>query len=131
MAMLFLYTYAYGLTATLFRSLFLARGQAGITWIIFLILVALGSAIPYLLGFMLHWRQWRFDSHYGWLLTNPAAAMIAASDINFEMREVFYLFVAAWAALVTVLNLRWFIRQVQDFKPFAGPTTDKEAPLAA
>lgn len=127
-AMLFLYTYAYGLTATLFRNLFLARNQAAITWVIFLILVALGSAVPYLVGFMLYWREWRFDSHYGWLLTNPAAAMMAASDASFGPREVFLLFVSAWAGIVTVLNLRWFIRQVRGFKPFAGPTTDKEPP---
>jgi len=75
-----------------------------------------------LLTFLLHQRDWSFTTHYTWLLTAPPAG-IAVMLMMLEHATVF-LFLFAWAGLVTVLNLPWFFRQIRRFRPFV-PTTSQ------
>lgn len=126
MSILFLYTYCYALTATIFRKLLLPQSWAGLTWIVMLVLVALGSAGPYILSFMIHWRDWNFNTHYPWLLTNPVAAAVAIADRHFPHKDVFVIFAGIWAGVVGAVNLPWFFKQLRDFKPYVPP-----APVAA
>ena len=121
MGVVFLYTYCYALTAIFLRNTIL-RIHPVYTWVLWITLVALGSAIPYLLTFLLHQRDWSFTTHYTWLLTAPPAG-IAVMLMMLEHATVF-LFLFAWAGLVTVLNLPWFFRQIRRFRPFV-PTTSQ------
>jgi hypothetical protein len=130
-AMLFLYVYCYCLTAVALRRLLLARELAVFTWVLAVFLMALGSAVPLLLAFLVHGGRWTFYTDYGWTLFNPIAGMIAAGDgmSRPQMRDAFFLTVLIWAALATVLNLPWFLRQMARFRPYVPGSAPAPAPV--
>lgn len=122
LAVAFLYLYCYALTAVLVRRTLLERGQTVYTWVVMVLLVAAGSALPILVVFLLFQRI-EFAQHYVWMLTNPVAGLIGVGDYRFHAREFILAFVAAWAGLVTLLNVPWFARQFRTFRPFAGKSS--------
>src|SRR5262249_42264778 len=69
-----LFTFAYGMTALFLRSRLLTRVSAAYTWVIALLLMALGSVGPALLG-LLYYAQNKgtSDSLYPFLALNPFA----------------------------------------------------------
>jgi hypothetical protein len=118
MGVMFAYTYCYALTAIFLRNTIL-RIHPVYTWVLWITLVALGSAIPFLLTFLLHQRGWSFTTHYTWLLTAPPAGMAVVGDSRMILEHAtVFLFLFAWAALVTLLNAAWFFRQIYRFRPF-------------
>jgi hypothetical protein len=118
MAVLFVYTYCYALTAIFLRNT-IFRIHPVHTWVLWITLVALGSAIPFLLTFLLHQRGWNFATHYTWLLTAPPAGMAVVGITHMVSDHgTVFLFVFFWAGLVTVLNIPWFFRQIRRFRPF-------------
>jgi hypothetical protein len=128
MGVMFLYIYCYVLTAVFLRNTIL-RIHPVYTWVLWITLVALGSAIPFLATFLLNPRGWSFSTHYTWLLTIPPAGMVAVGNpFMIAEREVVLLFVSAWAVLVTVLNAPWFYRQIRRFRPFV-PTSSQAREL--
>jgi hypothetical protein len=115
MALLDLYTYCYALTAVLVCRWLPFKFKP--VWLVALILVALGSALPYVFIFLLSDnRMWTLDSGYHWLFTSPFAAMIGVERHGWE----FGFFAGAWALLVTLLNLPWFVGQIRAFRPYTG-----------
>jgi hypothetical protein len=128
--LMFGYTYCYALTAVFLRNT-LIKIQPIYTWILSLALLALGSALPYLASFLLHYRDWAFSTHYRWLLTDPIAGMLVVSDHDLGAEKVAIAFVLAWAALVTALNGRWFIRQMRRFRTYAVRTASGGESLSA
>jgi hypothetical protein len=120
MLLLFLYVYCYAMTAVLFRQTLLARGQAQFTWVVMIFLIAIGSALPYLMVFLFHQKDFRFQYHYYWLVTNPAAGLAGVGDYRFQIGNVFFVFTGIWAALITIVNVPWFVRQMRRFRPFTG-----------
>jgi hypothetical protein len=135
--LVFLYTYAYALTAVLLRHTILKFVPALYTWVLMIVLLALGSAVPLLVAAMWHQGRWRYDQHYYYLFANPFAALadFGGGPGGMTHQGDFHLFVAAWAALVTALNLPWFIRQVRRFRPYlpreAMPPRVVQVPIAA
>ena len=125
MGVMFLYTYCYALTAIFLRNTIL-RIHPVYTWVLWITLLALGSAIPFLLTFLMHQRDWAFSTHFTWLLTAPAAGMAVVADWHLEplARQVVFLFLFSWVGLVTILNGPWFFRQFRRFRPFV-PTTSQ------
>jgi hypothetical protein len=117
MLLLFLYTFAYALSAVLVRrALWRYVPRVG-TWVVMLILAGLVSVLPLLVGVLWQQSRWHYQTHYYWLLTNPVAAMMSVVDYRSDQREVFHLFVGGWAGLVAVLNVTWFFRQMRRFHP--------------
>jgi hypothetical protein len=129
-AMLFLYVYCYGLTAVALRRLLLPREQAIFTWVVGAMLMALGSAVPLVLAFLVHGGRWSFFSDYGWMLFNPIAGMIAAGEgySRPHVRDAFFVTVLSWAAVATLLNLPWFFRQMARFRPYVAGRTPAPVP---
>jgi hypothetical protein len=119
MTMMFAYTYCYALTAVFLRRV-LIKVQPIYTWILVLALMALGSALPYLVTFLIHYREWSFATHYHWLLTSPDVGMRLVGDSAIGGEGIAFVFVSCWAGIVTLLNAPWFIRQLYRFRPYAG-----------
>jgi hypothetical protein len=110
------YAYCYALTAVFVR-LTLIKIQPVYTWLVALALIALGSSLPYLATFLIHYRDWAFSTHYLQVLTNPGAGMRLVSEPELRAEGVALAYVSCWAAIVTVLNGPWFIRQIRRFRP--------------
>jgi hypothetical protein len=128
MAMIVLYTYDYALAAVLLRR-FVVKVKGVYTWVLMVVLVALGSAVPFLVAFLFLFRDWRFERHYAALLTNPFTAAYVASDRHYEHQGEFFLFAGAVAAVLTLLSIPWFARQVRAFQPHVSWRPAPEPPL--
>lgn len=112
MTVMNLYLLCYALTAALLRRYLLKRISTNLTWLIALVLIALGATIPFLIGtlaFMNNPDWWQED--YGrWLVGNPFVWDVAAH------RELYLSIGIVWAAMLIALNLHWFLERVQKFK---------------
>jgi hypothetical protein len=126
MAGLGLYAYCYALTAALVRRVFLPRVPTGYTWVVFLALLVAGSVLPFLGAFLVLYGEWRYQTHFFWLLPNPAAAVGEFADPRASLRAgVYWLFVGGWAGLITLASVPWFGRQWLRFRPLAAKPTDR------
>ncbi len=131
--MIGLYTFAYALTAVLVRRVSPWKIPAGFTWVVLLVLWAAGSIVPFLISFLLFYQNWNYESHFGWLLTNPFVAIGDVSNFHHNHAEFFLTFAAVWAGLVTVLSIPWFVRQCRRFRPYASQSANQargELPFA-
>jgi hypothetical protein len=123
MGLITLHTYSYCLTGVLVRrGLTTYRLRPGHTWVVTLVLVTFGIAIPFLVAFFLSLGRpyARYDDfeHVLWGLTNPIMAGIDA-----PYRWWYIGFAGVWAVAVTLMNLPWFIRQVEEFRPYQSKAT--------
>jgi hypothetical protein len=122
-----LYSYAYALTAVLLRKVWPLKVPAAYTWVLCLFLLALGCTVPPLTSFLLLGREWRYETHFAWLLSNPFAAVANAADQRYDhLSSVFLTFAGVWAGVVTLLSLPWYGRQLRGFRPY----TSRSAALA-
>jgi hypothetical protein len=120
MAILGLYTFCYALTAVFVRKASPWKVSASYTWIILIALMLLGSSLPFLASYLIFFQEWRYESHYYWLLSNPiAAAVEVTSPLGFDRQTTFFLFAAVWAGLALLVTLPWFVRQIRGFRPQA------------
>src|SRR5579883_1206401 len=114
------YTYCYSLTAAVIRRL-LAKSSfpPGYTWVIGVILVGCGCALPYIVRFALfeHSRYGYPDELTFLYLTNPFVMIIEA--VRYTETHLLYTiaFLSAWGLTVTMVNLPWFVKQIQKFQP--------------
>lgn len=116
-----LYVLSYALTAVLVRRFSPWPIPALYTWVVMVVLVVVGSVLPFLVDFLLFFRDWRFEDQYPWLLTVPVAGFAAIGDERCRhFAWVFYAFAGSWAAAAALLNGPWFIRQLLRFRPRAG-----------
>lgn len=108
-----LYAYCYALTGAALRRYLLRRLPPGATWLVSVVLLALGSIVPFLIGYLLSFGEvWKTEEVGGWLIGNPFAWGIK------ESRELYFIFTCAWAAPVTAVNLPWLIEAIKNFRPF-------------
>ncbi|MCI0376741.1 MAG: hypothetical protein L0215_03970 [Gemmataceae bacterium] len=136
-----LYVYCYAMTAVFVRNVLFRHVEAIFNWVIFIFLLAIGSLVPFLIFFLLLFREWNYQEHFYALLTNPFVAIWEFAEGRFFRNQNVYLtFAVSWAALATLLNLPWFFRQFLRFRPLefgAGPqiavasTGSVTAPLEA
>jgi hypothetical protein len=132
-----LYVYAYALTAVLCRRAFFGdRLRPVHTWVLMAILVAVGSALPYVFILTLPDNSLMFERENTWvILTNPVTAAMSAANqqltdiANFDWLCLF--FVAAWSVVVTMLSMPWLMRQLHDFRPPSRPSGGKVPAVAA
>jgi hypothetical protein len=117
-----LFTFCYGLSGVLVRGLLRDRVRPVYTWLVSLVLLGLGSALPALAAYF-----WYHDRNYlpresieWWLLPNPILAVVEVVSgrnwgTNFDTACLW--FTGSWAVLVALLCLPWFLRQVDRFRP--------------
>jgi hypothetical protein len=126
MLLLALYAYAYGLLAVVCRRVFLRHHlRPVLTWLVGLILVALGCALPYLFLLVFAQNAAQFEHQHPWvLLTNPFASVMTAGDalrerVPWSFADSCVVFVSSWAMLMTLVCLPWVFQQIQAFRPLA------------
>ena len=109
-----LYGFCYSMTAVFLRRTLLARWlSAKFTGLVALFLLALGSIVPYLVGYLIFFGSPANSERTAIsLLTNPFAL-----DFDSGYRSVFLLFAGGWALIIALLNLSWFHRAIADFRP--------------
>jgi hypothetical protein len=121
-----LYTACYSLTAVALRHYLLpGRVRPLVTWVIALLLVGLGSALPALAAYFLYFREWAAHAQETWwLLSNPFASVIELTEVGRHAGVVHpdyprqcLLFTGTWAAAAALLCLPWFVRQALRFRP--------------
>jgi hypothetical protein len=113
-ASLALYAMAYSLTAVFLRRLFLRRRlTADKTWVVVLLLLALGGAVLPILGLAL--LAGAGGDTGLWLLTSPMAAGHNALEMTAP------LFAGLWALVALLVNLPWLSRQWRFFRPLPPP----------
>jgi hypothetical protein len=129
MGVMVLYTYCYAMTAAWLRRVFLPRVPGGYTWIILIVLVTAGCVMPFLLSFLLLNPGAPYAAHVPWLLPDPGVAMSEFSGPSAnDYRFAFLGFACAWAGLITLLSVPWFVRQIRGFRPFAGGAARSQEP---
>ena len=106
-----LYAWSYALTAVHLRRWVLARRlPRSLTGLLALGLVAAGSTLPFLVGYLVFYDSWQPDRERIWLFGNPFA-------LDIESHRGSYVFFAAlWAAAVGGLALPWFRAQFRRFR---------------
>src|SRR5262249_33191941 len=104
-----LYAFAYAMSALLARRYIFSRWVASkYTWLVGLLLLAVGCILPFLIGYMVAFGSFRKASDIGaFLVTNP---FVLGLD---EFQDTYLIFAGGWAALVGVLNADWFIEQIK------------------
>jgi hypothetical protein len=118
--LLVVYVYCYALTAAWLRRTFLPRLPTGYTWIVLLVLLLAGSALPFLVSFLIHYPDTSYARHVYWLLPNPGVAVMEVGTVFGRYETAFIVFAGVWAALITLASVPWFVRQVRGFRPFGG-----------
>lgn len=123
LALLALYTFDYCMTAVWLRSVLLAGPiKAAYTWVIALVLWALGIALPWPLLFLLRNDEWRMgQSSPWWQVSNPFSTIYTCVWEHGAEAAVFrercLVFLSVWALGVSLGCLPWMIRQMQRFRP--------------
>lgn len=110
--LLAIYLFCYGMTAIPVRRLLGMRVQHQHTWIVALLLLAFGCAVPFLIAFFVMFGRWNYNQDYYWLLGNP---FVAAAD--HPHGDSFLLFSLVWAGAALAVNLLWMLRQCRAFRP--------------
>jgi hypothetical protein len=127
------YAYCYALTAVLFRRA-MPRGafKPEYTWVVGLCLFALGCVLPLVAEASLYTRQSRglYRDELLWLhLPNPFVVLDRATRTTGDkIVGLAAVFLAAWAAAVTLLNARWLFRQAAGFRPPARTASPEDLP---
>jgi hypothetical protein len=127
MGVMVLYVYCYALTAAWIRRVFLPRLPGGYTWIVFLILLAAGMAVPFLMSFLLFNPSAPYAIHVPWLLPNPGVALGEFGNYGPHC-SIFLTFAGSWAVVITLASVPWFVRQVRGFRPFTSAAGRSEMP---
>jgi hypothetical protein len=123
MAGLSLYTFAYCLTAVFVRSaLFGNKVKPALTWILAATLMGLGSVIPPVIYYFLHFNPYDYtDNGNWWLMGSPiwATVEIASGSSHSGRRfDLIYLtFAGVWSGVIALLSLPWAWRQWGRFRP--------------
>lgn len=120
------YIYCYCMTAVGIRRLLCKTPfQPHITWLLAILLFALGSIVPQLVDFALDEysnHSYDYSNNIGIFLTSPidiigrSTRNIIVTDSYIDMAGIF---VVGWAVLATLLNGRWILKQMENFRPAA------------
>ncbi|MST00499.1 MAG: hypothetical protein EXS29_04200 [Pedosphaera sp.] len=120
-----LYLLAYALTAVWLHRRFLANLSAKFASVIFLLMPPLLFLIPTLFFFFVNRLSWDvMDERQLGSLFNLFVDKVRNNHLFEHL-----LFAGGWLLLILLLNARWLIRQIQDFKPYR-PEEDESSRYA-
>jgi hypothetical protein len=130
LALFALYVFDYCLTALFLRNTVVSKQLPPLfTWLLALVLGALGCMLPYVILFVFFNDQLRHDDVSPWaLITNPFITIYnfaqvwamrpgSASVADRSFATGCVVFASTWAVVVTLLCLPWAIRQMRRFHP--------------
>lgn len=118
------YTYCYCLTAVLVRRMLPKPAfQSYATWLLAVILVALGCIIPRGIFEVIYQKSisasyWHAD--FWIVMTNPFVVIDRLGHYSGQYSstgEYAAIFLAFWGVVITLINAMWFFRQIVNFKP--------------
>ena len=125
-----LYTYCYSMTAVLVRSyLFPSKIGTGVTWVVVLLVLGLGTTIPWFFALLTTSPGMYSNQFAWWMLPNPFGPLfeLEVRGINHENVAIRFLFLAIWATLVTGGALPWAMQQFSRFhRPMPRVTLEPE-----
>jgi hypothetical protein len=118
-----LYAFDYCMLAVWVRNVFLYKHiKAAYTWVVALLLCALGFSLPYPLLYLFNSEDWRFGRiSPWWQISNPLATLYhcleyRGSEVDeFRMGTIFFL--SVWALVLLLACFPWFLRQMRRFHP--------------
>jgi hypothetical protein len=106
------YAFAYALTALLIHRKFLSRRPPKLAGLLAVLLAGAWAIVPSIVFFFLNQLSWK--SVEGMQLGNIFNIFYLRDD----GQRIFHLwFALGWLILATVLNLKWFVAQVKNFRP--------------
>jgi hypothetical protein len=114
-----LYTYCYCMTAVLIRTYLLSsRIGTGVTWVVVLLVLGVGTTLPWFLAMLTTPSGMRYNQFAWWLLPNPFSPLFDTEGgrINYENIAIRFLFLGIWATLVTVGAIPWGVQQFSRFR---------------
>jgi hypothetical protein len=114
---LVLYVFAYSLTALFIHRTFLPRRPAKLAGLLAVLLVAGWALIPPAILFFINELSWK-------TVDSLQLGNMFNVEFNREPGHVVYheYFAAGWLLMAAALNLKWFVRQIQNFHaPAAEP----------
>jgi hypothetical protein len=118
-----LFCFCYGLTAVLVRRHVLSNQlRPAFTWLIALLMVGIGSALPSTIAYIVLYDEMRYrTSEPGWWsLTNPFISVYevaVAREQGYDYQTMLFWFLACWAALAALGCLPWLTGQMSRFHP--------------
>lgn len=120
-----LFTYCYCMTALLVRrflfSRFFRRDQ---TWVVIIIVVAIGCVLPWLLAMLIDSRHMYNQERPWWIVINPFFAIPFMETGNGKIfTDECLMVLSGWAVLITLLATPWFFQQFRLFRRPAAPTS--------
>jgi hypothetical protein len=125
-AAIFGYTYCYALSAVFLRCV-IRRIAPIYTWLVAVVLIFLGSIVPFLVTFLVRF-DWNSEENLNWLVSNPIVGLVLMTLHAGNRGHSVIVFLTWWAAIVTLLNVPWFFRQIRRFRPFAGTARVPDLP---
>jgi hypothetical protein len=117
-----LYTVDYCMLAVWLRNVLLGRIQAAYTWVLVLLLLGLGSALPWPLLFLFQNEELRMGrTNPWWQLSNPFSTIytcvMESSGDKTVFRDMCPLFLGVLGLMLLLGCLPWMARQVRRFRP--------------
>lgn len=129
-----LYVVCYGLSAVVVRNVLLSRMlKPSMNWLVALLLVALGSSVPYVIVYVFFVDELRASTELAWwALPNPFTSFYEVGADAFYGQGGDYLvlltaFLTVWVVAATLACLPWYLRQLRRFRP----VSKRERELAA
>jgi hypothetical protein len=108
-----IYMLAYALTAgVLTRFVLRAYLRPLYSWLLAMVLLALGTSLPALFGFLFFSRIQRREDIYSMLILNPLSGLTDSFN-----RNVYMGFSLAWLGAALLLAAGWLLPQFKRFKP--------------
>jgi hypothetical protein len=134
-AALALYVFCYGMSAVLVRA-YLLKDQIRplFTWVVALLMLGLGTAVPWLLAFLMYSNNaFNYRGLSWWLLPNPFVGVyevgVGYRGIGGDFPVLCFVFLLCWAGGLVCLSIPWVGRQIDRFHPPA-PGLRSKAPVA-
>jgi hypothetical protein len=107
-----LYAFAYALTALFLHRRFLAGRSAKLAGVLAILLPGVWAVLPNVVLFFLN--QLSFKS----IERSQLGSIVNVFTVKDYDQKIAHLICAAiWLLLMVIINLRWFVRQVKEFKP--------------
>ncbi len=118
------YAFGYAMTGLTLRRWWLNRLNPKYTWLVALILLAVGSVLPFLIA-LFFLGPWRDLEDLGVLLISSPFVLAI------EPERLLYIAIAGtYAMVVALLNFVWFFKQVRNFRPGEMKRTAEIAEIA-
>jgi len=118
------YAFAYALTALFIHRKFLARRPPKLAGVLAVLLVGFWALAPSIVLFFLNQISWKAVE--GLQLGN-------VFNVNFlrdDGQRIYHLYFAiGWLLVVLVINAKWFLRQVNNFRPLVRATPENSPPV--